>query len=590
MDYVIPQVDGLDDTLDSDVSQSSAIKDITTTEVLRRVANFELNQAKQTAGIYRDAQIQDFKIVHKDNDKNINIECSSGFYVQVAKPTLCSLSQDYIQPVLGLSISCDNITKNVDALGHEVNLTLFFKITLSNDNTAKVTIHAHNSTRLVQVQGSITMPDRTTSALWFVKNVLNGKFCSLAKAKSFNIAHFNNAVTSMTGPAGNQENKKCGLCDVLFDSRSKPVYCPQCVKWFHKTSCHKGHRCTSRTSYNPGPPPTVVTSLSVLHPVPPSVSISVSDHPITAYASGSLPSLVTPNTIIPVTTPFSCSSMTSTTSTISIITVPCPSTCASYALPSSSSTISSSQTQPTISLNPDANNFHPSPPTTNQPRRSRNNPNISNFTPEKAEIESLKIELGYARTKITDLQTKIADKDQTINIYSQKIKLLEMSRTNHFHDKYFPTSSSNSSPSPASGPDVSLSLDCSCKIRAEITRNSARLRDFDTRFLSVVENIENKLANIYSNPSSSPLTTPASCPSAPPSTPSLHRAPATSFPQSPVNLSQPIISQSPPKDAGAHIPVEAQDIDMETSPLDESDFDFSESFSAPNSSPKVNLN
>ena len=39
--------------------------------------DFELNQAKQTAGIYKDALIQDFKLVHKDQDTNI-IECSSG--------------------------------------------------------------------------------------------------------------------------------------------------------------------------------------------------------------------------------------------------------------------------------------------------------------------------------------------------------------------------------------------------------------------------------------------------------------------------------------------------------------------------------
>ena len=64
--------------------------------------------------------------------------------------------------------------------------------------------------------------------------------------------------------------------------------------------------------------------------------------------------------------------------------------------------------------------------------------NISDFNPQKAEIESLKIELGYARTKITDLQSKIDDKDQTINIYSQKIKLLEGARANSLHEKYFP--------------------------------------------------------------------------------------------------------------------------------------------------------
>ena len=66
-------------------------------------------------------------------------------------------------------------------------ITIFSKITKPNTNFTKVTIHDHNSSRLIQVQGGATMPDTSTSALWFVKNVLYGKFQVLAKAKSFNI-------------------------------------------------------------------------------------------------------------------------------------------------------------------------------------------------------------------------------------------------------------------------------------------------------------------------------------------------------------------------------------------------------------------
>ena len=44
--------------------------------VITRVANFELNQAKQVAGIYRDAKALDYTVTYKDSNKNVNILCS----------------------------------------------------------------------------------------------------------------------------------------------------------------------------------------------------------------------------------------------------------------------------------------------------------------------------------------------------------------------------------------------------------------------------------------------------------------------------------------------------------------------------------
>ena len=211
-DAKIPQFDG-NDSLDNNEVTNNTSGDIRT-----KVAQFELNQAKQTAGIYRDALIQDFKVVHKDQDKNINIECSSGFYTQVAKPTICSLSQDYIPPILGFSIICTDITKNIDGSGHEYNITMFFKVCQDNGNSRKVPIHVHHSKRLVQIQGGATMPDGLTAALWFSQNVLFGKFQVLAKARSYNISRFNEAISSMAAPPSSSSKTKCASCDVLFDS------------------------------------------------------------------------------------------------------------------------------------------------------------------------------------------------------------------------------------------------------------------------------------------------------------------------------------------------------------------------------------
>ena len=212
--------------------------------------------------------------------------------------------------------------------------------------------------------------------------------------------------------------------------------------------------------------------------------------------------------------------------------------------------------------------------------------NISNFTPERAEIESLKIELGYARTKITDLQTKIADREQTLNIYSQQIKLLEESRTNTLHEKYFPNSNSNSDSSNIRATaDVSLSLDCSCKIRAQISRNSANLRDIDIKCLTAMEKIEKKLDNLHSNPvsSASPLSTPVT---RPPCTARASSACKT-VPSS-TTPSQPTAPPSPIRDTDLHF---LENRDLVSSPYNESEFDFSDSFSAPtDSSPKIDLN
>ena len=217
--------------------------------------------------------------------------------------------------------------------------------------------------------------------------------------------------------------------------------------------------------------------------------------------------------------------------------------------------------------------------------------NISNFTPEKAEIESLKIELGYARTKITDLQTKIADRDQTINIYSQQIKLLEESRTNTLHQRYFPSSNSNSESSNVGATaDVSLSLDCSCKIRAQISRNSAHLRDIDSKCLTALDNIEKKLDNLYSKPVSSapPLNTPVTRPPCTPTVCSPRSSSACKTTLSSTTPSQPTIPPSPIRDTDLH---SLDSRDLLSSPYNEFNFDFSDSFSAPaDSSPKIGLN
>ena len=114
-----------------------------------RIAIFELNSAKQASKIVQDTNAPNFEITHKDSSRNINISCISGFYLEVAKPTTIDLSQCQIEPVDGITASCDDITKNMDSIGHEFNLTLFFKLNLVYGKTLKVTLHTHYSFRII---------------------------------------------------------------------------------------------------------------------------------------------------------------------------------------------------------------------------------------------------------------------------------------------------------------------------------------------------------------------------------------------------------------------------------------------------------
>ena len=94
----------------------------------------------------KDASVQDFVCTLKDSNKNVNIECSSGFYAQVAKPTVCALATGYIPPIQGYSTICDNHVKNIDLADNEYNLMFTFKIKgPTNGKVTKVTIHLHHS-------------------------------------------------------------------------------------------------------------------------------------------------------------------------------------------------------------------------------------------------------------------------------------------------------------------------------------------------------------------------------------------------------------------------------------------------------------
>ena len=125
-------------------------------------------------------------------------------------------------------------------------------------------------------------------------------------------------------------------------------------------------------------------------------------------------------------------------------------------------------------LDPNAQQFRPQAlPPPRVGKKTKTKQREADLTPEKAEIESLKIELSYARTQIIDLETRNIDKDKTIKIYSQKLKIFEENRLNSLDEKYFATTTSTSFSS-----DSSSSSECSCQIRSKISRNESNLKSF----------------------------------------------------------------------------------------------------------------
>ena len=99
------------------------------------------------------------------------------------------------------------------------------------------------------------------------------------------------------------------------------------------------------------------------------------------------------------------------------------------------------------------------------------------------EIESLKIELGFARTKVVELETKNNDAENTIKIYSHKLKILEENRTSSLQEKDFPPASQ----APNFSAEILSAPDCSCQIRSQISRNTHDLEELQLKLSSEMQ-------------------------------------------------------------------------------------------------------
>ena len=94
------------------------------------------------------------------HETNVNVHCSTGFFLAVAKPAFTGLSSGYTVVVGGIPVSLEELRSGKDQDGSGVNLVLKF-------SPASATVHIHNTQRMIQIQGG--------AAIWFLENYLKEK-------------------------------------------------------------------------------------------------------------------------------------------------------------------------------------------------------------------------------------------------------------------------------------------------------------------------------------------------------------------------------------------------------------------------------
>ena len=230
----------------------------------------------------------------------------------------------------------------------------------------------------------------------------------------------------------NNSQVRCGYCNEFFKAKTKPSYCSDCNLKLHRNHCKRKHICQKQNNLLSSP----LDTRQAAHP----------QQLVTAHASNPLQERT--DDLSPVSTANSALS--------------------SLVPPPLQRSNDNSPCRTLSVLNPDAQHFQPNVQNT----RSKRNPDPSAvFTPSEAELNSLKIELSYARTQIINLEAELEDKKKTNDVYLQKIKLLEASRSDILNDKYF-------SRSPVDNLTGSLpsSSSCICQIKQVLSSISNDLK------------------------------------------------------------------------------------------------------------------
>ena len=202
-------------------------------------APYALNRQKQLSRLQKDTLLGNYTITVSPSNQNVNIQCSTGFYTQVALPSLSDIKVGNRFEVPcdfgNVSVYCYDITGEIDNSNANIKAVIFFRLSnIKKQGKGGVTVHLHHTKRKLQFQGGALMPDKTKAPVWFVKNVRNTRFSNLAMAKSLDISKFNKSIREMLSNIVKKQQAPCGVCKNHFIGRSQPELCLQCNRSFHK--------------------------------------------------------------------------------------------------------------------------------------------------------------------------------------------------------------------------------------------------------------------------------------------------------------------------------------------------------------------
>ena len=470
----IPQCDGVFDIVEEENAHANL-----ELQAHHRVAPYILNKTKQLNNLSKDATKHDFEI-EITHETNVNVQCSTGFFLAVAKPAFSNLSKGYKAVVSGVGLTCEDTRCQGDRLGRDVNWVFWFKVALNGPNSSlsSATVHIHNTQRLIQVQGG--------AAIWFVENALKERFINESKNKKVDIAVINKTFNLMSKKLleSGTRNSSCPICNQKFKSNSKTTLCQSCKLSFHNTKqypCMKAHKCTQGiVDPHLAPPPGVSTltpsqSTPVLSAhgasVTPSqtslsslVTSSPNPTPITAVVDAESRPTNSSNNLTP-STSYQTSSVSTlrllTQSTSTILTISPASTASVIGQSSAVSTISSpSLVTPRTSsqLNTDTSSLQNQSTSRNKTSSRRNNLSENTKTVKDTEITFLKQEILIVKTKLAQTEADNRDLERKNKILSEAIRIHETEQNDTMRREFLPELNPKVKSVPSSSSMSSLTL------------------------------------------------------------------------------------------------------------------------------------
>ena len=124
----------LSSSINNKVNHVNSDKGGNTPTYKTRRATFALNKKKLTKNLKKDALIHVYETVINNFDENVNIKCSSGFFLEVINPSFLELAIQTSIPsnplvIDGMTIVCTNERTSLDNLDLKLNTTYWLSPT-----------------------------------------------------------------------------------------------------------------------------------------------------------------------------------------------------------------------------------------------------------------------------------------------------------------------------------------------------------------------------------------------------------------------------------------------------------------------------